>query len=92
MGANALGMSIRPRRPLRSQPYKALFYIGGGGYNATRGLNSRELPKYLDVNFAEDFLLESSFISTDQSNSQNQFSYIQNSSKTFMYELIYEFL
>ena len=46
-GRDAIGMSIPPpgttergdrERMSRSQPHKAIFYMGGGGYTAARGL------------------------------------------------------
>ena len=66
-GANAVGMSITPLattesgdRELssRSQPYRALFLRGG--YNAAKGLISREITKRIFNNLIIFFILNQS--------------------------------
>ena len=66
-GANAVGMSIPPlattesERSSRSQPYKALFLMGG--YNAAKGLISRDISKRILYNLVIFFILyQSHFI------------------------------
>ena len=53
MGANAVGMSIPARRPLRAEidskardgRLKTRIFLWGGGYKATRGLISRDITQ-----------------------------------------------
>ena len=41
----AISLEIRPLAALYTAGYKAYFLYGGGGYNASRGLTSRDITK-----------------------------------------------